>query len=147
MCYAVKPCPCLAGVRAGLRQGYTKLIKLDFTRKLAIDPYNDVLRRFEILHGLEGIGRLLAKLVYSLLQPIAGTAGRFKFCLQLILDVGLGESIGNPRRLDWIQRGISDFFVVAAAQTDHPQIVCEGANGTSASGRLATARHPVHQPI
>jgi hypothetical protein len=75
------------------------LIELDLACKLAVDADDDAVLGLEVLHFLVGIARLLAQLSDALLQPNAGAAGRLKLCQQLVLDIGVGESVGDFGRL------------------------------------------------
>src|SRR6516165_7079106 len=68
----VKLCLGLARVGAGFCKRYTELVEFDVACQLAIGTAgsrrdHNVVGRFEILHGLVGIARLLAELSYSLL--------------------------------------------------------------------------------
>src|SRR6266568_3867318 len=126
--YSVKFGPGLAGIGASLRQGYSKLIKLDFARQLAIDTNDNAVLGFEILNFLVGIARLLAQLPNSLLKPCAGATGRFKLRLQLILDVGISKGVGDLGSLVPIKGGIGDLLDVTASEAGNAQIVLNRAN-------------------
>ena len=120
---AIQLGPSLAGVGSGLGQRYPELVELDLACKLAVDADDDAVLGFEVLHFLVGIARLLAQLSDALFQPNAGATGRLKLCQQLVLDIGLGEGVGDSGGLVRIERCERDLFEVAASEPDHAQIV------------------------
>ena len=100
----------------GLRQRYPELIELDLACQLAVDADDDAVLGLEVLHFLVGVAGLLAQLADPLLQPNAGATGRLELRLQLVLDIGIGEGVGDFRGLVRIERGEGNLLDVAASR-------------------------------
>jgi len=125
---AVEPGLGLAGIRARLRKRHAELIKLDFARQLAVDADDDAVLGLEVLHFLVGVAGLLAQFADALFEPDAGAMGGFELGLKLVFDIGVGERVGDPRRLVAVERGVGDLFDVAASQSGDAQIVFQRSN-------------------
>jgi len=100
-----------------------ELVEFDFARELAVDADDDAVLGLEVLHFLVGVAGLLAQFADALFEPDAGAMGGLELGLKLVLDIGVGERVGDPCRLVAVERGVGDLLDVAASQSGDAQIV------------------------
>ena len=76
------------------------------------------------------------------LQPAGGAAGRVELGVELIGEIGLGEGVGDRRRLAAIGRGVVDRQHIGARDAAHVEIGLELADRGARQARL-----PLRRPI
>ena len=114
-------------------------------RQLLVVEQRAVLRADQVVLGLVALDRLLglAHLVAQggqpLVEPDRGPVGGEQLGLELVVDIDLGEAVGDLRRLGRAQRGIADGDQVGAAVGGHLEPAGEQVDGHLAGepGRLA----------
>src|SRR5689334_9809579 len=121
----------LTGIRAGLRQRFAELVKLDLARKLAVGAYDDTVLGFEILYLLVGIARLLSQFSDPLLQPEACAMSRLELRLDLVIRISVGKCVGDLGCLVGIKRRERDLLDIAASDAADRQIASHGFDGAT----------------
>ena len=79
------------------------LLNLEIGQETMITSINDVVLFLVVLHRARRNIRLVAELRYSLLEPDAGAPRRLIFGVELIIDVRIGERVGDLRCLRGIR--------------------------------------------
>ena len=85
------------------------------------------------LDRLVGDAQLLLEGAQPLVQPGRGAIGREQLGFELVVDIDLGDPVGDARRLDQIQRGEADRQHIGGAVGGDLEILGEHVDGALAS--------------
>ncbi len=97
----------------------------------AIVAVGDAVGSLELMDGIGGKVELAAEFGQAFLHPLARLACRIRLCLQLVLDVGLGDRIGDTSRLFRVERRERDLDDVGLTDSACCQCIDKGGDGVT----------------